>query len=229
MGRLWSCEVIAGDSTMEKPEWTTKEHSTGTSIMACVFDGGVVVGADSRTTTGAYIANRVSDKLTPIHDRIFCCRSGSSADTQAVADMVKSEIEVQAIMQGGLPKVKCASKLFRKVLYANKERLSASIIVAGWDPVDGPSVYVLPIGGALVKQPFALGGSGSTYIYGWADGAYHDGMTKEEALKFVRHGLALAMARDGSSGGVIRTAIITQDGVERETLCGEQIPRFYEG
>jgi 20S proteasome subunit beta 1 len=56
--------------------------------MACVFDKGVIVGADSRTTTGSYIANRVTDKLTPVSDRIFCCRSGSAADTQAVADIV---------------------------------------------------------------------------------------------------------------------------------------------
>ena len=33
--------------------------------------------------------NRVTDKLTPVTDRIFCCRSGSAADTQAIADQVK--------------------------------------------------------------------------------------------------------------------------------------------
>jgi hypothetical protein len=30
----------------------------------------------------------VTDKLTHIHDRIYCCRSGSAADTQAIADIV---------------------------------------------------------------------------------------------------------------------------------------------
>ncbi len=50
--------------------------------MAVEYAGGVVLGADSRTTTGSYIANRVSDKITPIHDRIWVCRSGSAADTQ---------------------------------------------------------------------------------------------------------------------------------------------------
>ena len=60
--------------------------------MAMQFDGGMVLGADSRTTTGSYIANRVTDKLTPIHDRIFCCRSGSAADTQAVADAVTYQL-----------------------------------------------------------------------------------------------------------------------------------------
>lgn len=36
----------------------------------------------------AYIANRVTDKLTKITDSIYCCRSGSAADTQAIADIV---------------------------------------------------------------------------------------------------------------------------------------------
>lgn len=50
--------------------------------MAVAFNGGVVIGADSRTTTGSYIANRVTDKLTYLHERVYCCRSGSAADTQ---------------------------------------------------------------------------------------------------------------------------------------------------
>ena len=40
--------------------------------------------------------------------------------------------------------------------------------------------------------------------------------------------LGLAIARDGSSGGVIRLAIIEQQGVERVTLTGSQIPQFYQ-
>ena len=36
----------------------------------------------------SYVANRVTDKLTKVTDYIYCCRSGSAADTQAVADIV---------------------------------------------------------------------------------------------------------------------------------------------
>lgn len=64
-----------------------------TTIMAVEFDGGVIIGADSRTTTGAYIANRVTDKLTKVTDLIYCCRSGSAADTQAIADIVKYHLD----------------------------------------------------------------------------------------------------------------------------------------
>lgn len=56
--------------------------------MAVEFKDGVIIGADSRTSLGAYIANRVTDKLTRITDKIYCCRSGSAADTQAIADIV---------------------------------------------------------------------------------------------------------------------------------------------
>ena len=61
--------------------------------MAVEFDVGVIIGADSRTTTGAYIANRVTDKLTKVTDLIYCCRSGSAADTQAIADIVKYHLD----------------------------------------------------------------------------------------------------------------------------------------
>jgi 20S proteasome subunit beta 1 len=36
----------------------------------------------------AFIVNRVADKITKVTDRIYCLRSGSAADTQAVADIV---------------------------------------------------------------------------------------------------------------------------------------------
>lgn len=39
--------------------------------------------------TGTYVANRVSDKLTALHHHIYCCRSGSAADTQALSDYVR--------------------------------------------------------------------------------------------------------------------------------------------
>ena len=64
-------------------DWlSSKEVSTGTTLVAIEFDGGVVVGADSRTSMGTWISNRITDKLTPVTDSIMACRSGSAADTQ---------------------------------------------------------------------------------------------------------------------------------------------------
>ena len=38
--------------------------------------------------------------------------------------------------------------------------------------------------------------------------------------------VALAISRDGSSGGVIRIAVINEDGVERLLFTGKDIPQY---
>jgi len=208
------------------PKESTGEHMMGTSIMAVCYDGGVVMGADSRTSTGSYVANRVSDKLTPVHDSIYCCRSGSAADTQAISDITKYYLDIHSVEVDGAPRVKTAAKIFQDLCYHNKSRLLAGIICGGWDKVDGGSVYSIPLGGTLVKQKYAIGGSGSTYLYAYVDEKYRSNMTREECQKFVVTALSHAMARDGSSGGVIRTVTIDQNGVERNFCPGNKVPYF---
>eukprot|EP00640_Fibrocapsa_japonica_P004158 CAMPEP_0113934642 /NCGR_PEP_ID=MMETSP1339-20121228/1939_1 /TAXON_ID=94617 /ORGANISM="Fibrocapsa japonica" /LENGTH=216 /DNA_ID=CAMNT_0000936523 /DNA_START=80 /DNA_END=730 /DNA_ORIENTATION=- /assembly_acc=CAM_ASM_000762 len=200
------------------------EVSTGTTIMACEYEGGVVVGADSRTSTGTYVANRASNKVTYLADNIFGCRSGSAADTEAVTDYVKYFLESHSTEIGGPPRVRSAAHLVRKLCYENKDALMAGMIIGGWDPVDGGQVYSVPLGGTLMRQPVAIGGSGSTYIYGHVDAAYRPGMSKEECHAFVAKAISHAMARDGSSGGVIRLVSIDANGIEKQYFAGDKLP-----
>jgi len=216
--------LAAAAANVAEPK-TTGEHMTGTSIMAVEFKGGVVIGADSRTSTGEYVANRVSDKLTRIHERIYMARSGSAADTQAIGDIVAYYIDNQAIEASvEFPEVRIAAACFQDLIYTNKDRLLASIICAGWDKRDGGSVYTVTLGGSAVRQPFAIGGSGSSYIYGLCDAEFKRGMTKDQCKAFVTRGLSHAMARDGSSGGVIRLVCIDETGVTRDMIAGNRLP-----
>ncbi|KAI3402562.1 PRE3 [Candida oxycetoniae] len=193
------------------------EVNLGTSIMAVTFKDGVILGADSRTTTGSYIANRVTDKLTQIHDTIYCCRSGSAADTQAVADMVKYYLQIYSsqLPYGQKPTTNIAANVFQEICYNNKDALTAGIICAGYDDKYGGSVYSIPIGGSVHKQDYAIAGSGSTFIYGWCNENYKPKMDKQETIEFIKTALAEAIKWDGSSGGVIRMVILTKTGIER--------------
>jgi len=200
------------------------EISTGTTIMAVQFDGGVILCADSRVSTGAYVANRASDKIAQLHDHIWCCRSGSAADTQALTDYVRHYLAQLAVETGRPPEVKVAAHLMRRLCYENKDNLMAGVIVGGWDPVSGGSVYSIPLGGACIPLPFAIGGSGSTFIYGLVDAEFRENMTKDEALALVKKAVSHAMARDGSSGGIIRTLVATEEGNEKDYVSGNQLP-----
>jgi len=191
------------------------EVNLGTSIMAVQFDKGVILGADSRTTSGSYIVNRVTDKLTMVHDTIWCCRSGSAADTQAIADMVHYYLQMYQSRNDESPSTLTAASLFQGVCYSNKDNISAGLIIAGYDHRAGGEIYTIPLGGSLHKQPYAIGGSGSTYIYGYCDSNWREGFTEEEAIGFVKGALSQAIKWDGSSGGVIRMVVLTADGAKR--------------
>jgi 20S proteasome subunit beta 1 len=91
--------------------------------------------------SGSYIANRVSDKLTMVHDNIYCCRSGSASDTQAVSDYVRHFLASHSVELGRPPLTKTAAEMFKSMCYNNKNNLMAGIIVAGYDAVDGGTVW----------------------------------------------------------------------------------------
>eukprot|EP00195_Chlamydomonas_chlamydogama_P005760 CAMPEP_0202901310 /NCGR_PEP_ID=MMETSP1392-20130828/14183_1 /ASSEMBLY_ACC=CAM_ASM_000868 /TAXON_ID=225041 /ORGANISM="Chlamydomonas chlamydogama, Strain SAG 11-48b" /LENGTH=217 /DNA_ID=CAMNT_0049587857 /DNA_START=140 /DNA_END=793 /DNA_ORIENTATION=+ len=201
--------------------------SMGTSIIAVTYNGGVILGADSRTSTGSYIANRVADKITPLADKVYILRSGSAADTQAIASYVQLYIsQHQAEANEEIP-VKTAARLAMNMAYNNKDMLQAGLIIAGWDKYGGGTVWGIPLGGTIIQTPFATGGSGSSYIYGFCDKYWKAGMTETEAKDFVVRALSFAMARDASSGGCIRTVTIDASGVRRDFLPGSQVPVTY--
>ncbi|XP_051009519.1 proteasome subunit beta type-9 [Acomys russatus] len=202
------------------------EVHTGTTIMAVEFDGGVVVGSDSRVSAGRAVVNRVFDKLSPLHQRIYCALSGSAADAQAIADMAAYQLELHGLELEELPLVLAAANVVRNISYKYREDLSAHLMVAGWDERDGGQVYST-MGGMLIRQPFAIGGSGSTYIYGYVDAAYKPGMTPEECRRFTTNAITLAMNRDGSSGGVIYLVTITAAGVDHRVILGDELPKYY--
>ncbi|KAM9838529.1 proteasome 20S subunit beta 12 [Aulostomus maculatus] len=206
-----------------------KGVSTGTTILAATFDGGVVIGSDSRASIGGeYVSNKVINKVIQVHDRIFCCMAGSLADAQAVTKAAKFQLSLHSVQMEAPPLVIAAASVLKELCYRNKEELQAGFITAGWDSKEGPQVYVVSLGGMLVRQPVTIGGSGSTYIYGYIDAKYTPNMSREDCLQFATNALALAMGRDNVSGGVVNLVVITHRGVERVVIPGDKLPKFHD-
>ena len=44
-----------------------------------------------------------------------------------------------------------------------------------------------------MRQPFTIGGSGSTYLYGHVDATFKEGMNKDECMEFVKKGKMCAL------------------------------------
>nr|AYV89111.1 proteasome subunit beta type-6 [Tetranychus truncatus] len=206
------------------PDYLKHPHKTGTTLMAASYDGGIMIAADTRTSTGSYVAGRLTDKLTKLTDKIYCCRSGSSADTQAIAAIVKYHLSFYEEEIGEPASVGVAANIFRDLIYQYKYSLTAGIIVAGWDKRDGGQIYSISLGGMLKRLPVAFGGSGSVFIMGYVDSNFKPNMTRQECRDFLVKGITLAIHRDGSSGGCARLANICESGVEREDVIYDDFP-----
>jgi 20S proteasome subunit beta 1 len=195
--------------------------------VAFTFDKGVMIAADTRTSTGNYIANRVTDKITPLADSVYILRSGSAADTQAIASYVQFFIAQHQAEKGDHVDVETAANLVQQLAYNNKAQMSAGMIVAGHDKTNGASIFAVPLGGTLLKVPYALGGSGSAYISGYCDKYYRSGMTEADCRAFVVKALGHAIRYDSSSGGCVRIVTVDEAGARREFIPNTQIPIGY--
>ena len=98
----------------------------------------------------------------------------------------------------------------------------AGIILAGWDGIHGGQVYQMPLGGSLHQGPYAIAGSGSSYIYGFCAANWRESMDEADAVAFVKTALTQAIRWDGSSGGVIRLVVLTPKGAVRHVYLPDE-------
>lgn len=151
------------------------------------------------------------------------------ASVKSVASIINQVCAATSSSVNYIPHARMGNLLkFSRQLSYNNKGLMAAMIVGGWDEKEGGQVFSNPIGGTLVQVPWAVEGSGSSYIWSYFDDEYKTGMTKEETEKFIVQGIALAMARDGSSGGVIRLVTVDKEGAKKQVFQGEDIPLAYE-
>lgn len=163
-----------------------------------------------------FVANGCSDKLEPIHQRIYCQRSGTSAHTSTIAKYVRHYIDMQANELGMFPPVESAANIMREIIFSNRNSLSASMICSGWDPYKGYQIYSVNQTGFRDTGNYAVSGSGSVFVMGFIDANYKPEMSKAEIKEFLKSAISLACYRDGSSGGCLRLLDITEEKTERE-------------
>ncbi|KAG6411595.1 hypothetical protein SASPL_129678 [Salvia splendens] len=87
-------------------------HSMGTTIIGVTYDGGVVLGADSRTSTD----------FPPLHQNntFGLILFYQAADSQVLSDYVRYYLHQHTIQLGQPATVKVAANLVRMVSYNNK-------------------------------------------------------------------------------------------------------------
>jgi len=186
---------------------TPKTTKTGTTICGAVFNGGVVLGADTRSTSGEIVADKNCMKIHDLAPNMVCCGAGTAADCDKVTKMIGSQLKLNRLNWGRQVRVKTANHLFKQMLFRYQGHIGAYLILAGAD-VEGGHLYTIHAHGSTDKIPYTAMGSGMLAATAVLENGWRPNMTEEEAKKLVRDAIAAGIVNDMGSGSNVDLAIL---------------------
>lgn len=193
---------------------------TGTTIVAVKFKDGVVVASDKRASAGALLTiDKNTKKIYEITDSILLGTAGLVADAQMLAKVLSSELKLKELRSKIKVTAEEAANLLARIMYSYKYfPFLTQLIIAGKNK-DDYSIYMLDeLGGLTKHEDFIAVGSGMMYALGVLETGYKKNMTKEEAKELAKKAILAAIERDLGSGEGIDIYIVSDSGIEKETI-----------
>lgn len=173
----------------------------------------MVLGADTRSTSGTTVADKNCEKIHYIAPNIYCCGAGTAADTENVTGMISSQLELHRYATGRDSRVISAMTLLKSHLFRYQGHVSAALVLGGVD-FKGPHLFTVYPHGSTDSLPYATMGSGSLNAMAVFEAGYKDDMTQEEAVDLVAQAIRSGVYNDLGSGSNVDICIIKKDGVD---------------
>ncbi|KAF2641416.1 N-terminal nucleophile aminohydrolase [Massarina eburnea CBS 473.64] len=196
-----------------------KATSTGTTIVGCLFDGGVVIAADTRATSGPIVADKNCEKLHYIAPQIWCAGAGTAADTEFTTAIISSNLELHSLSTGRKPRVVTCMTLLKQHLFRYQGHIGAYLVVAGVDPT-GCHLFTVHAHGSTDKLPYVTMGSGSLAAMSVFETQWKRNMARDDAVKLCADAIQAGIWNDLGSGSNVDVAVITE---EKTTLMRNHI------
>lgn len=182
---------------------------TGTTIAGCIFKDGVVLGADTRATSGSIVCDKDCEKIHFISKSIWCCGAGTSADTENTTALVASKLEIMRLVTGQEPRVVTAMTRLKQYLFQYQGHVSAALVLGGVDAT-GSYLYTVHPHGSVDQLPYATMGSGSLCAMAVFEQGYKDDMDEKDAMELVNQAIQAGIYNDLGSGGNVDLCVINR-------------------
>jgi len=184
-----------------------KAVKTGTTIVGVTFAGGVVLGADTRATSGNIVADKNCEKIHRLAKNIYCCGAGTAADTEMTTRSIESQLELLRLNTGREVQVVAANRLLKQFLFRYQGHIGAALILGGVDKL-GPHIYCIYPHGSVDKLPYATMGSGSLAAMAVIESGWNENITEAEAIKLVRDAIHAGITNDLGSGSNVDVYVL---------------------
>ncbi|KAK9464122.1 nucleophile aminohydrolase [Lipomyces oligophaga] len=187
-----------------------KATATGTTIVGCRFEGGVVIAADTRATSGDIVADKNCEKLHRMSPTIWCAGAGTAADCEFVTQLISSTLELHSMSTGRKPRVVTCLTLLKQHLFKYQGHVGAYLIVAGVDPT-GPKLFSIHAHGSTDVGYYLSLGSGSMAAMATLESKWHNKITKDEAMALCAEAIEAGIWNDLGSGSNVDMCVMEVD------------------
>ncbi|MEV0531118.1 proteasome subunit beta [Kitasatospora sp. NPDC050463] len=221
-------ELIPG--RRELPAGSVIEAPHGTTIVAAVFDGGVVIAGDRRATMGNVIAQRDIEKVFPADEYSAVGIAGTAGLAVEMVRLFQLELEHYEKIEGAVLSLEGKANRLTTMIRGNlgmaMQGLAVVPLFAGYDLDLGRGrIFTYDVtGGRSEERGFASTGSGSVFARGSLKKLYRADLTAQQASTLVVQALYDAADDDSATGGpdLARkifpiVSLITEDGFRRLT------------
>ena len=103
--------------TLGGSETLPAAKKTGTTIVGVVYKDGVVLGADTRATSGSEVAEKNCEKIHYLAPNMYCCGAGTAADTEMITQLISSQLELLRMNTHSQSRVVTACTLLKRNAY----------------------------------------------------------------------------------------------------------------
>ncbi|XP_041673715.1 proteasome subunit beta type-7 isoform X2 [Drosophila eugracilis] len=185
--------------------------STGTTIAAMIFDGGVVIGAESRAINAHIIPSSNSRKIYELQPNIFAGGAGVAQDACALMEVTHAQLELHSMNTGDrMVPVCCANQTVRQLLYRFSGNMQVNVIIGGVDGT-GTHLFCTRFDGTADSCPFSALGSGHLAAMGILESRWTEYLDEEDARSVIADAVAAGMENDLNSGGRVTLCVIRCD------------------
>lgn len=183
---------------------------TGTTIVGVVYKDGVVLGADTRATSGSEVAEKNCEKIHYLAPNMYCCGAGTAADTEMITQLISSQLELLRMNTHSQSRIVTACTLLKRRLFQYQGYISAALVLGGCD-VNGPTIYQINPHGSTAKLNYTTMGSGSLAAMAVFESSWKEDLNENEAIELVKRAIGAGIFNDLGSGSNCDVCVIRTD------------------
>jgi len=189
----------------------------GATAIGITCGDGIVLAAEKRVSYGNFVVNKNTKKVFAITHNVAAACAGMVADMQVLVRQVTALSRIRKLEIRRDVATNSIAKLMSVIMFERRYfPLLTQVVVGGTDP--SPQIYTLDPLGSLLPDDYAAVGTGAEMALGVLDSEYKKEISIEVARNLAVKAIKSSIQRDSASGDGIDLVIITDKGIQEDTI-----------